>query len=109
VQKAGQPDAACTTKSPDGRPCVARVQRYYMRQKQKGWLRSAFVFSCDCWAGTSTRGSIVATGSTCLCGSSTASRRRILMSSACRRWHILLPLGVSAGCRAGAFPAVADV
>ena len=36
VQKAGQPDAACTTKSPDGRPCVARVQRYYMRQKQKG-------------------------------------------------------------------------
>ena len=36
VQKAGQPDAACATKSPDGRPCVARVQRYYMRQKQKG-------------------------------------------------------------------------
>ena len=36
VQKAGQPDAACTTKSPDGRPCVARVQRYYMQQKQKG-------------------------------------------------------------------------
>ena len=35
VQKAGQPDAACATKSPDGRPCVARVQRYYMRQKQK--------------------------------------------------------------------------
>jgi hypothetical protein len=36
VQKAGQPDAACATKSPDGRPCIARVQRYYMRQKQKG-------------------------------------------------------------------------
>jgi hypothetical protein len=35
VQQAGQPDAACAIKSPDGRPCVARVQRYYMRQKQK--------------------------------------------------------------------------
>jgi hypothetical protein len=31
-----QPDAACAIKSPDGRPCVARVQRYYMQQKQKG-------------------------------------------------------------------------
>ena len=27
VQKAGLPDAACTTKSPDGLSCVARVQR----------------------------------------------------------------------------------
>ena len=35
VQRAGQADAACATKSPDGRPCVARVQRYFMRQKQK--------------------------------------------------------------------------
>ena len=35
VQQAGRPDAACGTMSPDGRPCVARVQRYYMRQKQK--------------------------------------------------------------------------
>ena len=33
VQKAGLPDAACTTKSPDGRSCVARVQRYYVRAK----------------------------------------------------------------------------
>jgi hypothetical protein len=36
VQQAGQPDAACATKSPDGRSCVARVQRYSMRKKQKG-------------------------------------------------------------------------
>jgi hypothetical protein len=35
VQQAGRPDAACGTKSPDGRSCVARVQRYFMRQKQK--------------------------------------------------------------------------
>jgi hypothetical protein len=35
VQQAGRPDAACGTMSPDGRPCVARVQRYFMRQKQK--------------------------------------------------------------------------
>jgi len=33
VQKAGQPGAACAIKSPDGRSCVARVQRYYMRSK----------------------------------------------------------------------------
>jgi len=36
VQQAGRADAACAMKSPDGRPCVARVQRYFMRQKQKG-------------------------------------------------------------------------
>ena len=34
VQKASQPGAACATMSPDGRSCVARVQRYYMRRKQ---------------------------------------------------------------------------
>jgi hypothetical protein len=33
VQQAGQPAAECVTKSPDGRPCVARVQRYYMRRR----------------------------------------------------------------------------
>jgi hypothetical protein len=33
VQQANQPGAACATKSPDGRPCVARVQRHYMRRK----------------------------------------------------------------------------
>ena len=36
VEQAGRSDAACATKSPDGRPCVARVQRYYLRRKQKG-------------------------------------------------------------------------
>jgi len=34
VQKATRPDAACAIRSPDGRSCVARVQRYYMRRKQ---------------------------------------------------------------------------
>jgi hypothetical protein len=34
VQKAALPDAACPLTSPDGRSCVARVQRYYMRRKQ---------------------------------------------------------------------------
>lgn len=33
VQKAGRPDAACAIKSPDGRPCVARVQRHYLRRR----------------------------------------------------------------------------
>jgi hypothetical protein len=33
VQRAGQAGAECATKSPDGRPCVARVQRYYMRRR----------------------------------------------------------------------------
>ena len=32
VQQAGQPGAECVMKSPDGRSCVARVQRYYMRR-----------------------------------------------------------------------------
>ena len=34
VQKAALPGAACAVKSPDGRSCVARVQRYYMRRKR---------------------------------------------------------------------------
>lgn len=34
VAQAARPDAACATKSPDGRSCVARIQRYYMRQRQ---------------------------------------------------------------------------
>jgi hypothetical protein len=33
VQQASQPGATCGTTSPDGRPCTARVQRYYMRRK----------------------------------------------------------------------------
>jgi hypothetical protein len=33
VQRAGQAGAECAIKSPDGRPCVARVQRYYMRRR----------------------------------------------------------------------------
>ncbi|MEY3205860.1 MAG: hypothetical protein RLZZ21_2191 [Planctomycetota bacterium] len=33
VQRAGQSGAECAIKSPDGRPCVARVQRYYMRRR----------------------------------------------------------------------------
>ena len=32
VRRAAAPSAACATRSPDGRPCVARVQRYYLRQ-----------------------------------------------------------------------------
>jgi len=34
VQKAALPEAACAIRSPDGRSCVARVQRSYMRRKQ---------------------------------------------------------------------------
>ena len=33
VRKAGEPGAACATKSADGRSCVARVQRYYMKRR----------------------------------------------------------------------------
>lgn len=33
VQLAGQAGAECVIKSPDGRPCVARVQRHYMRRR----------------------------------------------------------------------------
>ena len=36
LAKAAEPGAACVTKSPDGRPCVARVQRYYLRRRQGG-------------------------------------------------------------------------
>jgi hypothetical protein len=34
VQKAGAPGAVCAVSSPDGRSCVARVQRYYVQRKQ---------------------------------------------------------------------------
>ena len=33
VQAAGRADAACFVRSPDGRPCAARVQRVYMRRR----------------------------------------------------------------------------
>ena len=33
VRKAALPDAACGTRSADGRSCVARVQRAYVRRK----------------------------------------------------------------------------
>ncbi|MFM8985918.1 MAG: hypothetical protein ACKONH_07670 [Planctomycetia bacterium] len=33
VRKAGEPGAACVLRSADGRSCVARVQRYYMRRR----------------------------------------------------------------------------
>jgi hypothetical protein len=33
VRRATAPDAACATRSADGRPCVARVQRYYVRRR----------------------------------------------------------------------------
>ncbi|MFM8892790.1 MAG: hypothetical protein ACKOTB_14445 [Planctomycetia bacterium] len=36
LAKAAEPGAACVTKSPDGRSCVARVQRYYLRRRQGG-------------------------------------------------------------------------
>jgi hypothetical protein len=32
VRQASSPGAACATRSPDGRPCVARLQRYWLRQ-----------------------------------------------------------------------------
>jgi hypothetical protein len=36
IRKAGLPDAACGTASADGRSCVARVQRYFMRRRGGG-------------------------------------------------------------------------
>jgi hypothetical protein len=33
VRKAALPEAGCPVTSPDGRPCAARVQRYYMRRR----------------------------------------------------------------------------
>lgn len=33
VRRAGLPDAACATRSADGRSCVARVQKFYMRRR----------------------------------------------------------------------------
>ena len=33
VRRATQPDAACATRSADGRSCVARVQRHYLRRR----------------------------------------------------------------------------
>ena len=33
VRQAGLPDAACGVRSADGRSCVARVQRYYLRRR----------------------------------------------------------------------------
>jgi len=33
VHKAGQPDAACATMSADGRSCVGRIQRAYLRRR----------------------------------------------------------------------------
>ena len=36
VRRAGEPGAACGVKSADGRSCVARVQRYYMRRRTAG-------------------------------------------------------------------------
>ena len=36
VLKAGAPGARCATVAADGRSCVARVQRYYVRRKAAG-------------------------------------------------------------------------
>ena len=36
VRRAGEPGAACGVMSADGRSCVARVQRYYMRRRTSG-------------------------------------------------------------------------
>ncbi len=33
VRKAGLPDAVCAARSADGRPCVARVQRHFIRRR----------------------------------------------------------------------------
>lgn len=35
VQQAARPDAACVTSSADGRPCVARVQKHYLRRRSE--------------------------------------------------------------------------
>lgn len=36
VRKAGEPGADCAIRSADGRSCVARVQRFYMRRRGAG-------------------------------------------------------------------------
>ena len=33
VRKAAEPGAACGIRSPDGRPCVARVQKHFLRRR----------------------------------------------------------------------------
>jgi hypothetical protein len=33
VRKAGEPGAPCATRSADGRPCVARLQKYFLRRR----------------------------------------------------------------------------
>jgi len=33
VRKAGEPGAACAVRTADGRPCVARVQKYFLRRR----------------------------------------------------------------------------
>lgn len=35
VERAKTPAARCTVLAPDGRPCVAEVQRYYMKRRQE--------------------------------------------------------------------------
>ena len=35
VQQAARPDAACASRSADGRPCVARVQKHYLRRRSE--------------------------------------------------------------------------
>jgi bacterioferritin-associated ferredoxin len=35
VRKAAEPAAACAAVTADGRPCVARVQRHYLRRRQE--------------------------------------------------------------------------
>ena len=36
VRRAGLPGAECVTRSADGRPCTARVQRYFLRRRAAG-------------------------------------------------------------------------
>ena len=36
VIRAGAPSAQCVLRAADGRPCVGRVQRYYVRRKNAG-------------------------------------------------------------------------
>ena len=36
VRRAGLPGAECATRSADGRPCTARVQRYFLRRRAAG-------------------------------------------------------------------------
>lgn len=35
LRLAGEPTAACGTRSADGRPCAGRVQRYFLRRRQE--------------------------------------------------------------------------